>query len=143
MGGNFAVQHVFNMTMSLCPPGMVYLAAKEICQVCKEGTYQEGNLCTPCPTGAYCGGGAHMVARAGYWRRKEPDRKLRTFIKCAPLLGSVAEACRGWADGQNEGEQHYLNESCRPGHAADSPLCAICEPSYSKSTIGLCEACPS
>merc|ERR1711871_748753 len=138
---NFIVRHVFNITMSSCPPGMIYNAAKQTCQMCKEGTYQEGQICKRCPTGAYCSGGTHMTARAGYWRKTKSQGA--SFIRCAPVRGSVAEACRGWSDGTIEGEHHAVNESCRPGHAEDSPLCAICRHSHSKSTIGLCEACPN
>ena len=88
--------------------------------------------CTICPESARCAGGAHMIAKQGFWRF---DNSSNEFFPCP-----WSEACMG-APADTETPLDY-DEGCSTGFYGK--LCASCE--YGYSYVGAkkeCVACNS
>lgn len=113
----------------LCPGGRQVLfdgGANLTDCTCPVGTFPElGSQstlpdCLECPIGAICdGGGAHPVAKMGYWASAQNPI---SFLYCRSDI-----ACPGGPP-----------DSCNEGH--NGPLCANCDPGYAIRNY-VCEPC--
>jgi hypothetical protein len=61
------------------------------CFKCPESTFslQRGQSCIPCPSEAYCNGGAHLAARRNFWVGDD----LRSVYPCNPYSCCLSDNC--------------------------------------------------
>lgn len=144
----------FNITMRGCPrgkqPGSSTASASLLCNDCPSGSWSDGGeqQCVPCPaTGASCANGVLRLL-PGFYRpvaqRSQPwvvgnasQSSLQQLqSQQSQLLPCPApEACTV----DPEARTHACNSAA--GYV-ESPLCAACEPGFSRRGSS-CVACPS
>lgn len=100
------------------------------CVICQYGTYSldPSQVCTSCPSGATCYGGALMSANQGYWRLHP---KSDQFFKCPNPLACV-------------GSDHIvlsLTGNCLAGYRGNK--CQPCDNGYSRKGENECAICPN
>ena len=94
--------------MRACELGEVNVA--DACEVCEEDRYSldlTDTLCTKCPDGATCPGGARIVPDPGYWR---PDELYDGVFECPN-----EDACVGTPDGEDDS----LTGECDTGYTGN------------------------